>query len=113
VLTQDVPRVREDRRVEVNRLGKGFFTVTARYGYVEQPDVPAALRAARVHGIAYDEMQTSFFLGRETLVPANRSRLGRLRQTTFMGMTATAVATKVFFRIPPGRAVELGGQIEI
>jgi KUP system potassium uptake protein len=113
VLTQDVPRVREDRRIEVDRLGKGFFTLIARYGYMEQPDVPAALRAARVHGLAYDEMQTSFFLGRETLVPSSRSKLGRMRQTLFMGMTATAVATKVFFRIPPNRAIELGGQIEV
>jgi KUP system potassium uptake protein len=113
VLTQDVPRVREERRIEIDRLGKGFFTLVARYGYMEQPDVPAALRAARVHGVAYDEMQTSFFLGRETLVPQARSKLGRMGQSVFMALTSTAVATKIFFRIPPGRAIELGGQIEI
>ena len=69
VETMDVPRVAEANRVEVERLGKGFYTVIARYGFTEQPDVPAALRACRPHGIAYDEMETSFFLGRETLVP--------------------------------------------
>ena len=78
VETMDVPRVPDANRVEVERLGKGFHTVIARYGFTEQPDVPAALRACRPHGIAYDEMETSFFLGRETLVPAQRSPLGQM-----------------------------------
>ena len=73
VETMDVPRVAEVNRVEVERLGKGFHTVIARYGFTEQPDVPAALRACRPHGIAYDEMETSFFLGRETLIPSQHS----------------------------------------
>jgi KUP system potassium uptake protein len=66
-----------------------------------------------VHGLAYDEMQTSFFLGRESLIPASRSTLGRIRQTLFIFLSTTALATKVFFRIPPNRAVELGGQVEV
>ena len=113
VLTMDVPRVAETRRVEVRRLGKGFHTVVARYGFMEQPDVPAALARCRLHGLPYDEMQTSFFLGRETLVPSARSPLGRIRQSIFIGLSTTAAATKVFFRIPPNRAVELGAQVEI
>ena len=113
VLTMDVPRVAETRRVEVRRLGKGFHTVVARYGFMEQPDVPGALSKCRVHGLAYDEMQTSFFLGRESLLPAARSTLGRARQALFIFLSTTALATKVFFRIPPNRAVELGGQVEV
>jgi KUP system potassium uptake protein len=111
--TVDVPRVLESQRVEVERLGKGFHAVRARYGFMEQPDVPAALRACRPHGIAYDEMETSFFLGRETLVPASRSRLGRWRQGFFISLSHTAGATKIFFRIPPNRAIELGNQVQI
>jgi KUP system potassium uptake protein len=113
VLTVDVPRVSELKRVEVRRLGKGFHAVVVRYGFMEQPDVPAALSKCRVHGLAYDEMQTSFFLGRESLIPAARSTLGRVRQTLFIFLSTTALATKVFFRIPPNRAVELGGQVEV
>ncbi len=113
VLTMDVPRVAETRRVEVKRLGKGFHTVVARYGFMEQPDVPAALARCRLHGLPYDEMQTSFFLGRETLVPSARSPLGRARQSIFIALSTTAAATKVFFRIPPNRAVELGAQVEV
>jgi KUP system potassium uptake protein len=111
--TVDVPRVPESKRVEVERLGKGFWSVVARYGFMEQPDVPAALRSCRPHGIAYDEMETSFFLGRETLVPAQRSRLGRWRRDFFISLSHSASATKTFFRIPPNRAIELGNQIQV
>jgi KUP system potassium uptake protein len=111
--TLDVPRVPDAKRVEVERLGKGFYAVKARYGFMEQPDVPAALRACRPHGIAYDEMETSFFLGRETLVPAQRSKLGRWRRGFFISLSNTASASKAFFRIPPNRAIELGNQIQI
>jgi KUP system potassium uptake protein len=113
VETMDVPRVPEANRIEVERLGKGFHTVIARYGFTEQPDVPAALRACRPHGIAYDEMETSFFLGRETLVPAQRSQLGRIGRDWFISLSHSASATKTFFRIPPNRAIELGNQIQI
>jgi KUP system potassium uptake protein len=113
VLTVDVPRVSEAKRIEVRRLGKGFHAVVVRYGFMEQPDVPAALFRCRQHGLSYDEMQTSFFLGRESLIPAARSSLGRVRQTLFIFLSTTALASKVFFRIPPNRAVELGGQVEV
>jgi KUP system potassium uptake protein len=111
--TMDVPVVPEANRVEVERLGKGFHTVIAHYGFTEQPDVPAALRACRPHGIAYDEMETSFFLGRETLVPLQHSKLGRWRRDWFISLSHSASATKTFFRIPPNRAIELGNQIQI
>ncbi|HZX84941.1 MAG TPA: potassium transporter Kup [Reyranella sp.] len=113
VETMDVPRVAEAQRVEVERLGKGFHTVIARYGFTEQPDVPEALRACRPHGIAYDEMETSFFLGRETLVPSQHSKLGKWRRDWFISLSHSASATKTFFRIPPNRAIELGNQIQI
>jgi KUP system potassium uptake protein len=113
VETVDVPRVAEANRVEVERLGKGFYTVIARYGFTEQPDIPDALRACRPHGIAYDEMETSFFLGRETLVPSQHSKLGRWRRDWFISLSHSASATKTFFRIPPNRAIELGNQIQI
>ncbi|MFZ5782745.1 MAG: potassium transporter Kup [Pseudomonadota bacterium] len=113
VETMDVPRVPDEKRVEVERLGKGFHTVIARYGFTEQPDVPEALRACRPHGIAYDEMETSFFLGRETLVPSHHSKLGRWRRDWFISLSHSASATKAFFRIPPNRAIELGNQIQI
>ena len=108
-----MPRVPEQHRIEVERLGKGFYSVLVRYGFMEQPDVPAALRACRPHGIAYDEMETSFFLGRETLCPPSiraSASGGRL----FINLASYgASATKTFFRIPPNRAIELGNQIQV
>ncbi len=111
--TMDVPSVSDANRVEVERLGKGFHTVVAHYGFTEQPDIPEALRACRPHGIAYDEMETSFFLGRETLVPSQHSKLGRWRRDWFISLSHSASASKTFFRIPPNRAIELGNQIQI
>src|SRR5471032_2620622 len=90
--TVDVPRVPAAKRIEVERLGKGFYSVVARYGFMEQPDVPAALRACRPHGIAYDEMETSFFLGRETLVPAQRSD----RKSTRLNSSHITISYAVF-----------------
>ena len=58
-------------------------------------------------------METSFFLGRETLVPAQRSQLGRIGRDWFISLSHSASATKTFFRIPPNRAIELGNQIQI
>ena len=111
--TMDVPSVSDANRVEVERLGKGFHTVIAHYGFTEQPDIPEALRACRPHGIAYDEMETSFFLGRETLVPSQHSKLGRWRRDWFISLSHSASASKTVFRIPPNRAIELGNQIQI
>jgi KUP system potassium uptake protein len=113
VETMDVPRVSEANRVVCERLGKGFHTVIARYGFTEQPDVPEALRACRPHGIAYDEMETSFFLGRETLIPSQHSRLGKWRRDWFISLSHSASGTKTFFRIPPNRAIERGNQIQV
>ncbi len=111
--TVDVPRVSEANRVEIERLGKGFYSMIVHYGFMEQPDVPAALRSCRPHGISYDEMETSFFLGRETLVPAQHSRIGRLRRNVFISLAHSASASKTFFRIPPNRAIELGNQVQV
>ena len=111
--TVDVPRVPEANRIEIERLGKGFYSMIVHYGFMEQPDVPAALRGCRPHGIAYDEMETSFFLGRETLVPATHSRMGRLRRNVFITLAHSASASKTFFRIPPNRAIELGNQVQV
>jgi KUP system potassium uptake protein len=111
--TVDVPRVSEASRVEIERLGKGFYSMIVHYGFMEQPDVPAALRGCRPQGIAYDEMETSFFLGRETLVPAQHSRIGRLRRNVFISLAHSASASKTFFRIPPNRAIELGNQVQV
>jgi KUP system potassium uptake protein len=112
-LTEDVPYVALDQRVTVDRLGKGFFRVTARFGYMDDPNVPQVLELCRKHGLATDMMETSFFIGRETMVPSERTGLPRWQEHLFIALSATALSATAFFSIPAGQVVELGAQIEI
>jgi len=113
VNVEDVPRVGEAQRIEVEKLGKGFHKVTVHYGFMERPDVPRALELCRPFGLSFDLMQTTFFLGRETLIPASRSELRRWQAALFIAMQATALSATRFFRIPANRVVEMGTQVEI
>jgi KUP system potassium uptake protein len=113
VVTKDVPHVPLDQRVAVDRLGKGFFRVTARFGYMDDPEVPQVLELCRKHGLATDMMETSFFIGRETLVACEHTGLPRWQEQLFIALSATALSATAFFSIPPGQVVELGAQVEI
>ncbi|MBM3555173.1 MAG: potassium transporter Kup [Alphaproteobacteria bacterium] len=113
VLLEDVPWVKEKKRIEVQHLGKGFHTVIARFGFMDTPNVPHALELCKTRGLAFDMMETSFFLGRETLVPSPRSEMSRWRERLFIALSATASSATAFFRIPPNRVIELGVQIEV
>ena len=113
VVTSDVPHVAEEDRIEVEPLGQGFFRVTLRYGFMEEPDVPQALVAGAAHGVPIDVGHTTFFLGMETLLSTEREGMPRWRERLFAVMSRNAVRATSFFRIPPERVVELGMQIEL
>ena len=108
-----VPRLADSERLAVNRLGKGFHTVLVRYGFMEEPDVPAALQACRRFGLAVDFMELSYFLNRETLIASKSPDLPRWREPLFITLHVIAGDASKFFKIPPGQVVELGTQIEI
>ena len=110
---EDVPRATDAQRIEVEKLGKGFHQVIVHYGFMERPDIPRALELCRQFGLSFDLMQTTFFLGRETLIPARRSELRRWQAALFIAMQATALSATRFFRIPANRVVEMGTQVEI
>ncbi len=110
---KDFPRVSDANRIEVEKLGKGFHQVIVHYGFMERPDVPRALELCRQFGLSFDLMQTTFFLGRETLIPARRSELRRWQAALFIAMQAAALSATRFFRIPANRVVEMGTQVEI
>jgi len=113
VTVEDTPMVRPENRLEVEKLGKGFYTVRIHYGFFETPDVPAALEDARRHGLALDPATTTFFIGRENLVPAEHSELPRWRNWLYRHIASNALAAARFYRLPPNRVVELGTQITI
>ena len=113
VVVEDTPFVPAERRIEVRRLGKGFHAVVLHFGFFEEADVPRALENARNFGLAIDIEHTSFFIRRETLVKARKSSLPPWRAKLFMMLQGAALEAARFYRLPPGRVVELGAQIEI
>ena len=114
VLTEDVPYVPEEQRLEISELGKGFYAIRLRYGFMEQPNVVRALAQCRIGGLRFNLMETSFIIGREKLRPRpRRTAFWRWRDRLFVAMTNNMLDATEFFRIPPNRVVELGGQIEI
>ena len=113
VVVDDTPFVRTDKRIEVTKLGKGFYSVKVHHGFFETPDVPLALKEARPYGLAIDVDHTTFFVGRETLVPSQHPLLGRWRTWLYIQLAGNALSPARFYCLPPNRVVELGAQITI
>ncbi len=113
VQTLDVPEAAVDQKMEVAELSPGVHRVTLRYGFMESPNLPRELEALSAHGVDYDPMQVSFFLGREVLVRAMVPKLPKWRLFLFILMARNAVPATEFFRIPSDRVVELGVRVAI
>ena len=113
VVVEDTPLVAPTQRLDVEKLGKGFYTVRVHHGFFETPDVPQALREARRFGLALDVDTATFFIGLETLIPAERSELGSFRNRLYRAMAGAALSPARFYHLPPNRVVELGTQIAI
>jgi KUP system potassium uptake protein len=113
VETIETPRVASDERVTVKPLPLGAFLVEARFGYMEQPDVPQALRMCEPHGLSIDPRQASYFMGRRAFKMSARSALPFWQQRLFIMLSNQSSRAIDFFRIPPDRVVELGMQLSI
>jgi len=112
VLTADVPEVPVQERVNVEPLGEGFYRVIARYGFMQQPNVPSIFPQCAPLGVKLRPADTSYFLGREQLIPTGRSKMARWQKKLFVIMSRNAQSATQFFGLPPNRVVELGAQIE-
>jgi KUP system potassium uptake protein len=113
VTTADVPHVTEESRIAVEALGANFFRMTVAYGFMEEPNVPAALGQARAQGLAVDPADTTYFLGRETLLATRGDTMAIWREKLFVLISRNAMRATAFFKIPSDRVVELGMQLEI
>jgi KUP system potassium uptake protein len=113
VVTEEVPRVPPSKRVEVEELGEGFYTVIAHYGYMEDPHVPRMLKLARKKGLDFPLEETSFFLGRERLLPSKKAGMSYWRSLLFAFMSRNALGATTFYRIPPDQVFEVGAQLKI
>jgi KUP system potassium uptake protein len=113
VSTAQKPHVSPDERVAVEPLGSDLFNVRVQYGFMEDPDVPAALMQAREQGLPLDVDDLVYFLGRETLIVTRKKGMAPWREKLFVLMARNAVRATAFFRLPPERVVELGVQVEL
>jgi KUP system potassium uptake protein len=114
IATEEISHLRDEERVQFEELGEGMYRITGRYGYMEEQDIPALLaRVHEEHGLTIPPMDTTYFLGRETLiVTRRRSGIAAWREKLFASMMRNAESAARFFRLPPNRVVELGAQIE-
>lgn len=107
----DEPYVPDAERVHAERLEGNFWRLTVRYGFKDEADVPAALLGCGELAGRLDMMDTSFFLGRETLIPRLRSEMAYWRELLFIALFRNAGSATAYFRIPSNRVVELGSQV--
>jgi len=107
------PTVSAAQRVQVEAIGHGFWQVDLRFGFVEQPDIPAALALCASHGLPLEPFATSFFLSRETIVPRPQAAMARWRQNLFETLSRNAGRAVDYFGIPNNSVIELGTRVQL
>ena len=113
VETEEVPRVPAAERLEVAGLDPNLYRVVAHYGFMQTPDIPVALRLCAPLGLPIDLDATTFYLGRETLIPRTAFGLPLWQDHVFEFMARNAARATAFYSLPPERVVEIGIQVEI
>ncbi len=113
VVTEEHPVVADADRLEHTDLGQGFHRLIIKYGFMEQPDIPAALEQCATLGLKFELMTTSFFVSREIIMPSLQPGMALWREHLFKQMSKNAYNATEFFHIPTDRVVELGTQVEI
>ena len=113
VITLDVPHVMDDNRLSVVKVADDLYKVVASYGFAESPDVPSILEGCGESGLAFDMMQTTFFLSHETFVSHQKGGMARWRKRLFGRMSRNSLQATAYFGIPPNRVVELGMQVQL
>jgi KUP system potassium uptake protein len=114
VKVEEVPHVPQEKRVEVHAAGHGFYRMILHYGFMEEVDIPAALTNSKALGEPFSMMSTSFFLGRQKLIPSKKvPGMALWREKLFSWMLKSSESAMEFFKLPTNRVVELGSQVQI
>jgi len=113
IVTRDIPYVPDEERGEVESLGCNFYRISADYGFKDDPDVPELLEDCGNKGFAFDMMETSFFVSRETLIATVSPGMALWREKLFVSLSKNATKASEFFQVPTNRVVELGTQVEL
>ncbi|ALT79304.1 potassium transporter Kup [Paucibacter sp. KCTC 42545] len=109
----EVPWVAPEQRLSFENLGNDCWTVSLHFGFMNEPDVPVALQLLRQHGVQMEEMETSYFLSRDIVIPTIGSGMALWREKLFANMHRNAAAAADFLHLPTNRIVELGSKVEI
>ncbi len=110
---EEVPYIAPDTRCELTDLGDGFFRLILHFGFMQETDIPEALKYVDNCGLPFEMMETSFFLSRQTLLISDKPKMPVWREKVFAWMLRNAARPMEFFRLPSNRVVELGSQVEI
>jgi KUP system potassium uptake protein len=114
VKIEEVPHVRSEKRVEIHDAGQGFYRVILHYGYMEEINIPRDLADIKTCGEPFNMMSTSFFLGRQKLIPSKKMPgMALWREKLFALMLKSSESAMEFFKLPTNRVVELGSQLQI
>jgi KUP system potassium uptake protein len=113
VVYEDIPRVPPQRRFEVDSHGDGFFRVILHFGFIDEPDVPQALKLCHLADLDFSPMRTTYFLSRETVIASKLEGMARWREALFAFMLKNANGNLRFFNLPLNRVIELGTQVEM
>jgi KUP system potassium uptake protein len=113
VKTKQAPYVEPQERVTVESLGHEFYRMIINYGFMEDPDIPKVLKNLEETAPTFDSMNTTYFLGRETVIAGKHPGMMIWREKLFALMSRNASSATAYFCLPPNRVVELGSQIEI
>jgi KUP system potassium uptake protein len=113
VVTRNVPWVAPPERIAVEPLNRGFYRLRVDFGFMDRPDVSAMLDLCKDHGLAFDLMQTTFFLSRTTVIPTRREGMALWRERLFAAMARNARTAADYYNIPTNCVIELGTKIEI
>jgi len=113
IVTEDIPRVPDDKKLEVEGLGWGVHAMNAHYGFMESPDVAEIFRLANERGMDIAVQEASFFLGRERIAVTKSSGMSRWRSNLFVFLSRNAMDASSYFGIPGKQAIEVGIQLEL
>jgi KUP system potassium uptake protein len=110
----ETPVAEAEERIEITPMDGGFYGLELRFGFAEDPNIPQALSMCGREGLAFDLMDTTFFLSRETIVAdVRRPGMALWRDKLFAFLARNALPATAFFQIPGNRLIELGAQVEI
>ena len=112
VLTIDAPEVADPERIEIEKLGHGVFRISARYGFMESPDIPQIMSLAKAKGLDINLNEVTYYVGRISLVRGSKRTMPRWRRFLFTFMFRNSLSGSAYLNIPPSKVMEIGIQMQ-